>query len=180
MLCAGDPDFPRPTPSACSRDSGGPLAVRRGGRWSLLGVVSWGLRCGAEGDPTVFTDVPAARAFAAAAAPVWAPIASSEPATVTGEPRVGATLTCAAPPFVTPPEEVLYRWTSIRFQRGIVVRQESPSPAYIVRSDRAARRPGRASPAEASTWTLDAVWTARPDPRPTWSRNRGDASTTST
>jgi hypothetical protein len=139
MVCAGDRDFPRPTPSACVRDSGGPLAVRRNGRWLLAGVVSWGLRCGAEGDPTVFGDVVAARAFVTAAEPVWAPSASEQPATVTGDARVGATLTCAAPPFDLPPAEVEFRWTSYRFQRGNLVRRQSADPTYTVRSDDADR-----------------------------------------
>jgi secreted trypsin-like serine protease len=139
MLCAGDADFPRPTPSACVRDSGGPLVARRARAWTLLGTVSWGLRCGAEGDPTVFTDVPRARAFVTAAEPVWAPSAGEQPATVTGDARVGGTLTCAAPPFDQPAAEVEYRWTSYRFQRGNVVRQESSSTSYAVRGEDAGR-----------------------------------------
>jgi hypothetical protein len=139
MLCAGDRRFPRPTPSACTQDSGGPLAVRQGGGWALVGVVSWGMRCGADGDPTVFTDVPAARAFVSAAAPVWAPSAGEQPATVTGDARVGGTLTCAAPAFDLPADEILFRWTSYRFQRGSLVRQQSASPTYTVGPDDAGR-----------------------------------------
>jgi Trypsin len=139
MLCAGDPRFRRPAASACSRDSGGPLAVRRGSGWALLGVVSWGLRCGADGDPTVFADAVRYRAFVTDPDPVWAPVAGDQPATVSGDPRPGATLTCTAPPFASAPSEIVYRWTSYRFQRGNLVRRQSPSPSYRVRGDDAGR-----------------------------------------
>ena len=139
MLCAGHRRFPRPTASACSRDSGGPLAVRSGGGWALLGIVSWGLRCGAEGDPTVFTDVPAVRGFVTAASPVWAPSFGEGQAVVSGDARVGGTLSCTAPAQDLPADEVLYRWTSYRFQRGSVVRQQATSATYTVRAADAQR-----------------------------------------
>ena len=114
MLCAGDPDGRRPYRSACVGDSGGPLVVAG----ALAGVVSWGERCGAELDPTVFTDAARHRAFLTARDPVWAPVPGPGPATITGEPVVGRTLTCAAPPFATPVDRVDFGWTATRFGRA--------------------------------------------------------------
>lgn len=54
-LCAG---FRSGLPSACKGDSGGPLAVRKGSKATLYGVVSWGMYpCGVPQRPAVFTDV---------------------------------------------------------------------------------------------------------------------------
>ncbi len=81
-------------------------------------------------------------------------------ASVTGEGRVGATLTCAAPPFSGAPTEVLYRWTSYRFQRGNRVRQQSASPAYVVRPEDA----DRLVFCTAVAWTAGGVAESRPSP----------------
>ena len=81
MLCATDPDGRSPFRSACTGDSGGPLVVGS----TLAGIVSWGLRCGGDHDPTVFTDPAAYRAFLTAAQPVIAPVSSGAAAVMTGE-----------------------------------------------------------------------------------------------
>ena len=95
MVCATDSDGKTPFRSACSGDSGGPLVAGS----TLAGIVSWGLRCGGDKDPTVFTDPTRYRSFLMAASPVLAPVSSGEQAGLTGDARVGATLTCTSPPF---------------------------------------------------------------------------------
>merc|ERR1711911_22633 len=41
----------------CQGDSGGPLVVNVNERFVLLGVTSWGIECGAEGKPGLYTKV---------------------------------------------------------------------------------------------------------------------------
>ncbi|XP_015176246.1 PREDICTED: transmembrane protease serine 9-like [Polistes dominula] len=46
--------------SACSGDSGGPLAIKSGSNSEIIGVVSWGIiPCGTRGAPSVYTRVSA-------------------------------------------------------------------------------------------------------------------------
>ncbi|MBQ4877758.1 trypsin-like serine protease [Pseudoalteromonas luteoviolacea] len=56
MMCAGVPDGDK---SPCHGDSGGPLVVKRDGEWIQVGIVSWGIACGAPNRPGVFADVAA-------------------------------------------------------------------------------------------------------------------------
>lgn len=51
MLCAG-----RATKDSCTGDSGGPLMVNDG-KWTQVGIVSWGIGCGKGEYPGVYTRV---------------------------------------------------------------------------------------------------------------------------
>ncbi|XP_050996689.1 serine protease 42-like [Acomys russatus] len=42
---------------SCQGDSGGPMSCEFNDRWVQVGVVSWGISCGREGHPGVYTDV---------------------------------------------------------------------------------------------------------------------------
>ncbi|KAH8384036.1 hypothetical protein KR009_011800 [Drosophila setifemur] len=52
MLCAG-----RPSMDSCQGDSGGPLLLSNGVKYFIVGIVSWGVGCGREGYPGVYTRV---------------------------------------------------------------------------------------------------------------------------
>ncbi|KAF6096413.1 serine protease 48 [Phyllostomus discolor] len=53
MICAGDVSKGK---DACKGDSGGPLSCNIDGVWTVIGLVSWGYRCG-DDLPTVYTNV---------------------------------------------------------------------------------------------------------------------------
>ncbi|KAL4648519.1 tryptase-like [Arapaima gigas] len=58
MMCAG-----KPGQEVCVGDSGGSLVCNRGSNWYLVGVVSFGRRCGVTGFPSVYTKVSNYRKF---------------------------------------------------------------------------------------------------------------------
>ncbi|XP_068619886.1 venom protease-like [Battus philenor] len=54
-ICAGAPEGGR---DSCQGDSGGPLMYQMpSGRWAIVGVVSWGVRCGEPEHPGLYTRV---------------------------------------------------------------------------------------------------------------------------
>jgi secreted trypsin-like serine protease len=106
MLCARSRDARRrPATSPCVGDSGGPL-VNDGVQ---VGVVSFGVSCGALREPTVFARVAPLRGFIDDPSPVWAPQPLGR-AGVAGRAVAGAVLTCVAPDFRNEPRAMVYRW----------------------------------------------------------------------
>ncbi|KAH6931699.1 hypothetical protein HPB50_027245 [Hyalomma asiaticum] len=56
FLCAGPK---KREGDACQGDSGGPLMVQsRSKQWTLVGVISWGIKCGEPGVPGIYTRIP--------------------------------------------------------------------------------------------------------------------------
>ena len=143
MVCAGDPDRPRGrgARSVCTGDSGGPALVRtRSGAVRQAGVVSWqGDHC--DEGPVVFTEHGLLRRLLDAP-PAAAPVAPAAQATLAGEARPGAQLTCVPPAFASGPvERFTYQWLRFSFARGGErFLQESASPAYTVRAEDAGAR----------------------------------------
>jgi trypsin len=106
MLCARSRNADRrPNTSPCVGDSGGPLVVGD----VQVGIVSFGISCGALHEPTVFSRVAALRSFIDQPEPVWAPQPLGR-ARVTGTMEVGRTATCVPPAFRGQVDRLRYRW----------------------------------------------------------------------
>ncbi|XP_074130664.1 transmembrane protease serine 11G-like [Sminthopsis crassicaudata] len=54
MICAG---FLSGKVDACEGDSGGPLVIPENRLWYIIGIVSWGIGCGKENKPGLYTKV---------------------------------------------------------------------------------------------------------------------------
>jgi hypothetical protein len=131
MLCAIDADGRAPLSSGCNGDSGGPMYSGTDRRPRLLGVISWGgKRCGADHLPSVGAEVARYRAFVLAPDPVWAPRPTS-PVRISGDARVGGTLTCTPPTFDAPVDALTIQW----LDRGVL----ATGPSYSVQARDAGR-----------------------------------------
>ena len=52
MICGGDQDL-----DTCQGDSGGPLIANIDGKFTVVGLTSWGKGCGRLNSPGVFSDL---------------------------------------------------------------------------------------------------------------------------
>jgi secreted trypsin-like serine protease len=148
MLCARsrNPDR-RPNTSPCVGDSGGPLVV--GG--VQVGIVSFGISCGALHEPTVFSRVAALRPFIDLPEPTWAPQPLGR-ARVTGTMRAGRTATCVAPAFRGRVDRVRYRWgvNGLLVATGRRVRITRGARGKVLQCRAVAVNEGGATPSAAS------------------------------
>jgi secreted trypsin-like serine protease len=107
MLCARSRNqFRRPNTSPCVGDSGGPLVNEAGVQ---VGVVSFGISCGALREPTVFAEVAGLRSFVDAPEPIWSPQPLDRPV-VSGRVAPGEIVSCDPPAFRNPVRRLRYRW----------------------------------------------------------------------
>ncbi|HEX8123849.1 MAG TPA: serine protease [Solirubrobacteraceae bacterium] len=107
MLCARSRNaFRRPNTSPCVGDSGGPLITEGG---MQVGVVSFGISCGALREPTVFAEVAGLRPFIDDPDPVWSPQPEGRPR-ISGRVAAGNIVSCDPPPFRNQVRRLRYRW----------------------------------------------------------------------
>jgi secreted trypsin-like serine protease len=102
---------------ACPGDSGGPFLKHTPAGPVEIGITSWGpevkaAKCGARQLPGVYMRVSSFLDFITGPDPVIEPFPTGDTpyATVTGDAKVGATLTCNAPPLGGSPATLSYRW----------------------------------------------------------------------
>jgi secreted trypsin-like serine protease len=130
MLCARSRQRSRrPNTSPCVGDSGGPL-VSRGG--IQVGIVSFGISCGALHEPTVFSRVAALRSFIDTPNPIWSPQPLDRP-TVQGTVAPGQTVTCVPPPWRNAIDATRIRWGL----DGLLV---GTGPQFLIPADAVGRR----------------------------------------
>jgi secreted trypsin-like serine protease len=148
MLCARSRNaLRRPNTSPCVGDSGGPLVS--GG--IQVGIVSFGISCGALREPTVFARVANLRPFIDQAEPIWAPQPLGGPR-VTGRIRPGGVATCEAPQFRGRVDRVSYRWglNGVLVATGRRVRIRGSARGRVLQCRVVASNPGGATPSLAS------------------------------
>ncbi|HEX8084601.1 MAG TPA: serine protease [Solirubrobacteraceae bacterium] len=149
MLCARSHNaFRRPNTSPCVGDSGGPLITEGG---LQIGVVSFGISCGALREPTVFAEVAGLRGFIDDPEPVWSPQPEGRPV-VSGRIAAGETVSCDPPPFRNAVTRLRYRWGVNRLlvATGRRVRITSSAVGKILQCRVVAENDGGDTPSAAS------------------------------
>ena len=107
MLCAQSRQpHRRPNTSPCVGDSGGPLVTRDDVQ---VGIVSYGISCGALHEPTVFARVGALRPFIDDPEPEWSPQPLGRPR-IEGTAEHGRVVRCAAPKWRNSVRTFQVRW----------------------------------------------------------------------
>jgi secreted trypsin-like serine protease len=148
MLCARSSNAERrPNTSPCVGDSGGPLVAGN----VQIGIVSFGISCGALHEPTVFSRVAGLRSFIDDPAPVWAPQPLGR-ATVTGTLEPGRFATCVPPGFRNPVEHIRYRWgiNGLLVATGRRVRVTDSARGKVLQCRAVAENEGGEAPSPAS------------------------------
>jgi secreted trypsin-like serine protease len=148
MLCARSRNAERrPNTSPCVGDSGGPLVIGD----LQVGIVSFGISCGALHEPTVFSRVAGLRAFIDDPEPEWAPQPLGR-AEVTGTLAPGRLATCVAPEFRNPVRRIRYRWgiNGLLVATGRRVRVTKNARGKVLQCRAVAENDGGATPSPAS------------------------------
>ena len=149
MLCARSRNpSRRPNTSPCVGDSGGPLVV---GEDLQVGIVSFGISCGALREPTVFSRVAGLRPFIDQPEPVWAPQPLARTG-VDGDIKVGNIISCVSPAWRNPVKSIRYRWgiNGILAATGRRVRVTRASVGKVLQCRAVATNEGGSTPAPAS------------------------------
>ena len=100
----------RPNTSPCIGDSGGPLVAPGDVQ---VGIVSYGISCGALHEPTVFTRVASVRSFIDDPDPEWAPQPLDRPR-IEGTVAHGRLVRCIPPGWRNPVRQTQVRWGANR------------------------------------------------------------------
>jgi secreted trypsin-like serine protease len=149
MLCARSRIATRrPNTSPCVGDSGGPLIV---GENLQVGVVSFGISCGALREPTVFSRVSGLRPFIDQLEPVWSP-QPLQRTQIDGELRVGNVVSCVTPEWRNKVKSIRYRWgiNGVLAATGRRVRVTRSAAGKVLQCRAVATNEGGSTPAPAS------------------------------